>query len=184
MQSKELYFIALLPPSELAQKIHTIKEEIAKKYKSYHSLKVPEHITVIPPFRCDEDELNKMHKSVQNVSSTINPFEVQLKNFGHFGYKVMFIMANSHPQNALPDLFQALKKVFISELSFINITLNDGYTSHLTIANRDLNQSAFRKAWGEFKEREFEETFSVSSLFILNHPNNIWTPFKEFKMKG
>jgi len=182
---KELYFIALMPPPSLAEKIYSIKEEIAKKYNSKHSLKVPEHITIIPPFRCDEDQLDKVVIVVTDFSKTISSFKILLKNFGHFGHKIIFIEAFSRPENALPDLYNSLKKCFENELSFVEgLGLKDEFHSHLTIANRDLKKPEFDEVWPEFKERKFEESFRVNSLFLLNHPDNIWRSFKEFHFKN
>src|SRR5437879_352960 len=90
---KELYFLALMPPLPVAQKIHRLKEEIAEKYNSRHSLKVPEHVTLIPPFRCEDEELKVMSEAVALSLNTCSHFEIILKNFGHFNNKIIFMEA-------------------------------------------------------------------------------------------
>src|SRR4051812_40999929 len=101
---KQLYFIALLPPKALAAQIHSVKEEIAADFHSRYALKIPEHITLIPPFHCSDELLEMLSARLKNLCHKKKPFEILLKNFGHFDKSVLFIQASSQPNEAIQRL--------------------------------------------------------------------------------
>jgi 2'-5' RNA ligase len=173
--SKQLYFIALLPPDQLTKKIHSIKEEIASKFHSRYSLKIPEHVTLIPPFHCSDELLEVLITRLKSCCQTVKPFEVLLKDFGHFNKSVLFIQASSQPKEALDEVQSAFKKLFSEEFSSVKLPHNgEKFTPHVTVANKDLTKGKFKEAWLELKEREFEEKFTVKSIFLLKHVEGIW----------
>jgi 2'-5' RNA ligase len=45
---------------------------------------------------------------------------------------------------------------------------------HITIANRDLAKSDFRKAWEYFNGLEFQKQFTTSAISLLRHNNKEW----------
>ena len=56
-KNMDLYFIAIIPHSELREKIRKIKERMKSEYGAGHALKSPAHITLQMPFkRSSEDE--------------------------------------------------------------------------------------------------------------------------------
>jgi 2'-5' RNA ligase len=172
---KHLYFIALLPPHTLAMQIHFIKEEIAVKYRSKYALKIPEHITLIPPFHCSDELLETIIDRLKNLCHEKHPFEVVLRNFGQFNKSVLYIQASSHPIEAIAMLHQAVKKVLVEEFSSVKFPQNGGkFTPHLTIANKDLTKSNFKRAWEELGKKNFEAEFLVNSICLLNHVNGLW----------
>ena len=180
--NKELYFLALLPPQEMAERIHEFKKEMAEKYESRYSLKIPEHITIIPPFYCKDDDLNRLSNILKDFARSIQPFEVRLKDFGHFNSRVIFIPALSTPATALEHLYYSTKNAFQENLSFLeSLKLSDEFVSHLTIANRDLKPMHFRKAWEEFKEKKFDESFAAEHLSLLRLDEGIWKKFEDFQ---
>jgi len=181
-EKKELYFLGLLPPPDLADRIHELKKEIAEKYQSSYSLKIPEHITIIPPFYCKDDNTEKVSELLKNFVKTIPDFEVQLKNFGHFNSRVIFIPALSNPTMAMEQLYYSTKKYFEDNLSFLeSLKLNNDFVSHLTIANRDLKPMYFRQAWEQYKDKEFNESFKARHLSLLRLEDGLWKRFQEFE---
>ena len=184
-QNKELYFLALMPPQPLAEKIHELKKEIASTYHSKYSLKIPEHITIIPPFYCKDDDLENLSNFLNDFVKTIPAFGVQLKDFGHFNSRVIFIPAFSNPAPALEQLYYSTRDMFKQNLSFLeSLKLSDDFVSHLTIANRDLKPADFRNAWEQFKNKKLEESFSATHLSLLRLENGLWKRFKEFEFNN
>jgi 2'-5' RNA ligase len=172
---KQLYFIALLPPKELAAQVHSVKEEIAAKYDSRYSLKIPEHITLIPPFHCSNELFELLTARLKNLCQKEKPFEVFLNNFGHFNKSVLCIQASSQPKEAAAMLRSGVAKVFSEEFSSVKLPQNEEkFTPHMTVANKDLTKINFKKAWEEFSQLSFEEQFSVSSIYLLKHVNGLW----------
>jgi 2'-5' RNA ligase len=173
--SKQLYFIALLPPPELAKQVHSIKEEIAIKYGSRYSLKIPEHITLIPPFHCSDDLFESLIARLKNLCHEKKPFEISLKNFGQFNKSVLYIQASSQPEESLTVLHSEVAKVFSEEFSSIKLPQNaEKFAPHITIANKDLSKKNFNKAWEEFQTKTFEEQFAANSIYILKHVGGLW----------
>jgi 2'-5' RNA ligase len=172
---KQLYFIALLPPHALAEQIHSIKEEIAAKYHSRHSLKIPEHITLVPPFHCSDELIEILNAGLKKLCQEEKSFDISLNNFGHFSKSVLFIQASSQPKEALHALESALKRLFFEDFSLTKVPqIEEKFTPHLTIANKDLTKSNFTMGWEEFRNRKFEAKFPVSSIYLLKHVNGIW----------
>jgi len=172
---KQLYFIALLPPDSLAAQIHSVKEEIAAKFQSRYALRIPEHITLIPPFHCSVELLELLIARLKNLCYEEKTFTVFIQNFGHFSKSVLFIQASSQPKEALGALYRALHGLFYEEFPSVKLPQSDEkFTPHMTIANKDLTKSNFNKAWEEFGKRNFEAEFPVNSIHILKHVEGIW----------
>ena len=60
--SANLYFIALLPPVEVAEEVTEIKQFFARNYNSRAALKSPPHVTLQPPFAWEVDRLETIGK--------------------------------------------------------------------------------------------------------------------------
>jgi 2'-5' RNA ligase len=179
---KQLYFIALLPPNLLATQIHSIKEEVAAKFNSTYSLKIPEHITLIPPFHCSDELFEMLRGRLANLCQEKRPFEVFLRDFGHFSKSVLYIQASSQPKESLADLHSALVKVLSEEFSSIKFPQNEEkFTPHLTIANGDLSKKKFNEAWEVFSNRKFEERFTADAIHILKHVDKLWQSENELE---
>ena len=59
----DLYFIAIIPYSELREKVRKVKERMKAEYGAGHALKSPAHITLQMPFKrssADEAVLEEM----------------------------------------------------------------------------------------------------------------------------
>jgi 2'-5' RNA ligase len=179
----DLFFIALLPPKEIADKIIALQKEVAEKFDCRHALKSPPHITLVPPFRCN-DELEKVIiEPLRDFFSQTASFEIQLHGFSCFERnRVIFIdlVRNGH-----------LEKIYFDLQNFaddnIPVKLHEKhaqFTPHITIASRDLRKEMFREAWSEFRERAFEGAFDSSSAWLLRHSGTEWVPSSEFLFGG
>lgn len=175
-----LYFIALLPPKQLCDEIRGIKEEIRKKYKAKHALKLPAHITLHPPFRLknigEEDLITSLRKFAEEQSK----FEVYLNGFGAFPPCVIFI-DTSKPEPVLAlykELNRLMKKIVPKE----DQSKRELYP-HITLATRDLYRKTFEEAWQDFHKRKFSATFMVNKLCLFKHNGKSWDVYKEFKFR-
>lgn len=175
----DLFFIALLPPKEISDKIIVIQKEVADKYDSRHALKSPPHITLIPPFKFSGDFEKTIIEPLTDFFSHCSPFTIHLTGFGCFERnRVVFInvIKNEHLIETYHELFNVVRNNLLIELQHIH----EQFTPHLTIASRDLRKELFREAWNEFKEKTFEESFRVQTVFLLRHTGKVWIPYCEF----
>ncbi|WP_029036880.1 2'-5' RNA ligase family protein [Salinimicrobium xinjiangense] len=173
--SKALYFLALVPPNEVKEEIRQIKLEIKEKYDASHALKLPAHITIIPPFRLEKQQEGDIFKKLKLISSFQAGFTVKLKNFGHFGQRVIFIEVEN-PQPVM-DIYTKAKTYLPS--CFSNPE-DSSLHPHITLATRDLKKDKFKEAWQEFKTRTYSGSFEAISLLLFKHNGKSWDIYKEF----
>lgn len=179
---KNLYFIALIPHNELRDQIRELKEEMKERFSSKHALKSPAHITLQMPFRRTEKEEYNLIKTLKAFAKHQIPFHVDLKDFGCFTPRVLFVKVSNH--SPIQQLHKTLKEVLKSQLDFVEKDLTTNIHPHMTTATRDLSKQEFHKAWPEFEKRVFEASFTAKSLFLLKHNGKCWDINKEFLFDG
>ena len=174
-----LYLIALLPPPALRERVRLLKEELRNRYGSGHALKSPAHITLQMPFRLEPEAEGLLIKLLEGFGGLQQPFLMELQGFGCFPPRVLFIrIGDPGPVTALES---ALRLALAKETA-LEIPPSDlPFHPHMTIATRDLEEPAFKRAWAEFKDRPFREVFEASSLFLLKHNGQSWGIFREFR---
>ncbi|REL24285.1 2'-5' RNA ligase family protein [Rhodohalobacter sp. SW132] len=175
---KNLYLIALIPPENLRESVRQLKLEMKEQYNASHALKAPAHITLQMPFRREEDVELHLIETLQKFSSIIEPFEVKINGFDAFPPRVIFLKIVNHEPIVI--LHSNLNRLLEDKLEFTERELNLEIHPHLTIATRDLTKKMFHKAWPEFRERDFESSFSADRLHLLKHSGKEWEFFKEF----
>ena len=178
-RSKQLFFIALLPPDEVQQFVNQIKQHFAEIYNSRAAQKSPPHITLQPPFEWQLEELPALEQKLQEFAQTQAPIPITLNGFGAFRPRVIYINVLKTPEllGGQKDLMNYLE----SSLSIIDpVSKNRPFAPHLTVAFRDLSKQNFRKAWSEFEQRKLHFEFTVFQLTLLNHNGRRWEIRKEF----
>lgn len=175
------YFIAILLPEDLTEKIRLIQKEFSTKYDSKRQLKIPVHITLIPPFKADEDIEQTILSALHEFVETEQSFTIGLRNFGNFRRKVVYIDVVEDPK--LIQLKQNLDRFILNETELGLKQEYSGFHPHVTVANRDLSFQMFVKAWKEFSERKFDATFSVDGICLLKHNGSIWEILQDSSFK-
>ncbi len=154
---KSLFFLALLPPQDLQQKVKEIKLEFAECYQSRHALKSPPHITLFPPFRwlwADVGQLDCLSKFCR----TVTPIPVELNGFGAFAPKVIYIKPLRTPQ--LLDVYDRLQCFLETKLNLTDpMAKKRAFSPHITVAHRDLTPERYKAAWAEFQGRSLQASF-------------------------
>lgn len=167
-----LYFIALIPPYDLQEQIHKLKLEFSEKYGAKHALKLPAHISLQIPFKFSENEEGKLIEVLKDTAKAQNSFRVDLKDFGRFNQKVIFINIEDH--ESIKELHSNLHRVLSENLKFSKRENFPKIHPHITIATRDLHYSRFPEAWAEFKNRDFIASFSAKNFSLLKHDGKSW----------
>jgi len=57
------------------------------------------------------------------------------------------------------------------------------FNPHMSIAHRDLDKNLFPDAWKEFKNKEYQRSFSFKKLSLLKHNGRSWDINEEFKFE-
>jgi 2'-5' RNA ligase len=174
-----LYFIAVVPPEDIREKVKGIKEYIAENYNSNHALRSPAHITLHMPFKWKEKKLelliNELTASVRHKT----PFKIKLKGYDSFAPRVIFI--DVEESDRLYELKTSVERA-MKNLHILNIDYKEKpFHPHMTVAFRDLRKAKFWEAWKEFESRDFEEEFDTESIVLLKHNGKIWEVFQEFE---
>lgn len=173
-----LYFIALIPPLKLRERIKALKEEMRDRFDAKHALKSPAHITLQMPIKQDKNLEPHMEESLQRFAQTQKPFSVALSGFDHFEHRVIFVRVANH--EPVLELHQRLLPVLREELKIKEHELSTKIHPHMTIATRDLKRYAFLEAWPAFETRAFEDSFMVEGIFLLKHNGKHWEVYREF----
>ena len=86
-----MYFIALVLPEELNQKVLQWKNLMHDRYNCKVGLKSPAHITLVPPFWMDEGKETSLLADIDSIATTISSFIIKTKNFSAFQPRTIFI---------------------------------------------------------------------------------------------
>ena len=178
MDKKKLFFIALIPHLSLREEIRLLKEEMKLNFNAQHALKSPAHVTLQMPFRKIEENESQMIIQLKNFAAKQNKFNIDLLDFGCFSPRVIFINIVDH--KPIINLHKKFNNLLINQLEFNKKEINQIIYPHLTIATRDLSKEMFHKAWLNYKEKKFENSFKVNSIFLLKHNDKYWDIHKEF----
>jgi 2'-5' RNA ligase len=167
------YFIGLVPPSPILEQGWQWKQYFKVEFNSKAALNSPPHVTLHMPFEWRTEKENKLIEQLHAFSHTQSSFELELKNFGCFPPRVIFI--NVVESGALTQLQSSLIRFCKTELNLFNANrLDQPYHPHLTVAFRDLKKAVFPKAWAFAKDLTFEGKFFCREIALLKHNGRIW----------
>lgn len=176
-----LWFIALIPPEEIAREVTAFKKLAASRYHSKKALTSPAHITLQPPFAWPENRLGELTGALEALAVTCIPFEQELRGFDCFRPRVVFV--NIVLNENLQDLAARIKSLLTPLLDPGQID-NRPYHPHMTVAYKDLEPRQFFRAWEFFSQQPFHRKFTANALFLLRHDSGIWNPVREFRFGG
>lgn len=174
-----LYFIAILPPSDIANEVQSVKKEFVDKYNSKEAYGKPPHFTLQPPFRVPEKFEEIIIPELTYFAKTQSSFTVRLSGFNHFRDDVIYIDVENPAE--MKSLHNDLTIYLQQQLDFSDEMIrHKNLTPHMTVAYRDLSAENFQKAWKEFCSRSFDYSFHVNSIFLLKHNGKQWQRHHEF----
>jgi len=176
-----LYFIAILPPSNIRNEIRSFKEGIKNDFGVKHALKLPAHITVQIPFRISGKQETVLLERLKAFSNELIPFEVALDGFGRFSKNVIFVNVLNH----LPfiKVHSKLQEMLTSFIDLKSHEISSKIHPHLTIAVRDLKRSDFPAIWNRFETKKYNNSFTAKDLTLLKHNGHTWDVIECFNFK-
>ena len=167
-----LYFIAIVPPEPIKSSILNLKQHCLEQYKSKAALKSPAHITLHMPFRWNPLKEEQLKTTLQRISSATPTFDIELKNFGAFEPRVIYVdVLMSESLTGLKHEIMSASKLTWKLFDHIQ---ERPFHPHMTIAFRDLKKPEFAKAWAEFVNRDFTQLFKAHEITLLKHNGTFW----------
>ncbi len=177
MKNQTLYFIAIIPAEPLRKQVNALKEDISQAYHTFHALKAPPHITLIPPFTITSQKEHIITNFIAECVCSWTSFEVSIMDYGAFTPKVIYL--DIAKNDTLIRLQRWLKEKCAKDLG-IGMDKGLPFHPHMTLAFRDLSPQMFGKAWQRYKAEKFRADFGVMSLFLLKHTGLSWEIAREF----
>jgi 2'-5' RNA ligase len=175
------YFIALVPPSPVLEQAQQWKEYFKLEFNTKAALNSPPHITLHMPFEWKSTKENVLTERIAVFAQTQKPFHVELKNFGCFDPRVIFIQVVENKE--LLTLQSTLARFCKTELNLFNANrLDQPYHPHLTVAFRDLKKVFFLKAWAFVRDLDFNARFTCRELVLMKHDGNVWQQGRSFPL--
>lgn len=165
-----LYFLAIIPPEPWRGKVTELKKEFSK-YHSYHALKSPPHITMIPPFKMNSGQEAEFIGQLDHFSAGQQVFDLNVGDFRAFRPRVIYL--DIDVSVSLRSLHEALLDSFDSVIEDKPKQMNR-FHPHMTIAFRDLTKPMFFKAWETYRDRKFAFSFKVDAIYLLKHNGKYW----------
>jgi 2'-5' RNA ligase len=176
-----LYFIALPLNEKVDESIRKIQWEFSTRYESSRQLKIPPHITLIPPFESENSFLEGLKVLIESVCLHQPTLSIRLNGFGTFREKVVY--AGVEKTVELIQLQEKIQTKMVEQLGFKKKSYFNDFTPHVTVANRDLTPENFQKAKKEFMDRPFHATFIAHHILIYIYEQGVWKLFQHFSLK-
>lgn len=159
------YFLAIVIPSPLFEKIEAVKQDLFLQHNLKGALRSPAHITLHRPFVWQEEKENVLIGKLQSFKFELE-FNIYLENFSFFEPRVIYVDVLSNPQ--LDLLHNQLKNFAKKELRLFN-EADDlrGFHPHITVASRDLKKQKFYELKSQFENEQLIGSFVYRSFCLL-----------------
>ena len=168
----QMYFIAIVLPQPLNEKVLKYKQMMLEKYNCKVGLKSPAHITLIPPFWMEEEKGKPLISDIDSLSSYLHSFTISTNNFSAFKPATIFIALT--PNEKLNEVKKATDDVFKNNSSYNMKIDTRPFHPHITIATRDLFRKSFFEIWPWFAEKKFLEEWTAEGISLLRHNKKNW----------
>jgi 2'-5' RNA ligase len=167
------YLLMISLSDEDTKAIGRIKWQYRERYGCSKAANLKAHITMANfcQFGINEPSIiNLFHRFCQSFL----PVEVNLKGFGHFTNKTIYI--NVHKQASIIEIVKGLKTKMKGKLKVINSLKPKFITKslHVTIA-RDMTEKQYQQAWQEWQNEAFDSQFLVKDITLLRRQIDITT---------
>lgn len=167
-----LYFIALVLPPPLDEQVKAWKLVMQRNFNCNAALKSPAHITLIPPFRLEENSEEDLTGFLDSFASRQQSFSTWTHHFAAFKPRTIFI--DVKPSHQLTFLKKQLDQAILNKPEWNIKTDERPFHPHITIANRDLLKTDFAAAWQLVEKQEFIESWKAEGISLLKHNKKNW----------
>jgi 2'-5' RNA ligase len=176
-----LYLVALLPPEPVFSQTWALKQEVHGLTGSRNAVRLPPHITLLPPFREGADFEQHCAAALAAFAAEEVAFGVALDGFAWFGDRTLFVRVREGA--ALRAFHARLMTWCAAHLPQVRPE-NRPYTPHLTLATRDLPPAQVPQLRALFGARPYAAAFVVRALTLFRHDGQQWQPCATFSLSG
>jgi 2'-5' RNA ligase len=176
--TKRKYFIAILLPEELANRVIEVQEKLSSAYGTVGADRSPPHITLHRPFEWKMEKERALKKSLSSFSFQ-QKFQVRLNGFGFFEPRVAFIRVE--PNVTLSGLYAGLTSFAAEKLGLLNEMEDErGFLPHVTLASRKLKK-VFPEIREEYADMPFLYEFRCEKFSLLKLEKK-WMSIADFQL--
>jgi len=157
--------IAILIPEEIAKEISSIQQ----KYKNEEwNIALPPHITLVPPMEVTE-LTPEMLEALEKETKVTGPFNIDLKEIGHFQNEYFVIYQNVEVSPSLAGLADEL--TVVSKTFAVSMKEYKEFHPHMTLSN-DLNEEEFKDRYPRIEKKIVERSFVCNRIALLLREQN------------
>jgi len=169
-----LFYIAIDCPPAIDEKIEGMKEYMEREYGCKAARKSPAHLTIVPPFRAEDELQTELAGFVTTYNVGVVPFDIKLKDYGQFAERVLFVDVE-RPNEALNTLEKECMAEFSEKFPMIIFGMKPDFNPHVTIATRDIPEGALANAKRYFEENHpVDLSFEAKELSLFRLENGWW----------
>jgi len=169
-----LFYIAIDCPPAIDEKIEGMKEYMEREYGCKAARKSPAHLTIVPPFRAEDELQTELNGFVTTYNVGVVPFDIKLKDYGQFADRVLFVDVE-RPNEALNTLEKECMAEFGDKFPMIIFGMKPDFNPHVTIATRDIPEGALANAKRYFEENHpVDLSFEAKELSLFRLENGWW----------
>ncbi len=169
-----LFYIAIECPAEINDQVEAMKNYMEKNYGCVAAKKSPAHLTIVPPFRAEDELIGELTNYVQTFNMGLVPFTIKLNNYGQFGERVLYIDVES-PNTSLINLEKECMDEFSEKFPGIIFGMKPEFNPHVTIATRDIPEGALTTARNYFEHHyPVNMEFTTTNLTLYRLENGWW----------
>lgn len=173
---KALFFVAIVIPDPAAREIRSLQQYAATQFSSHAALRLPPHITLVPPFIAGENQTDQVVNALGLVAHVQARFNVDLQGFGYFGKKVIYINVTAEADLGA----QASGLIDALQQSGLPVKTEERlYHPHITVAYKDLKPEFFDRAITYYRETGFARKFEVQGYTLLRKDGGGWKQFRD-----
>lgn len=175
---RSLYLLALLAPEPVAADIWALKHEVHQLTGSRNALRLPPHITLLPPMTQDEAFEAGCVAALEAFAATRAPFQVAVEGFAWFGNRTLFVHVH---EGAVHAFHAELTAWCAAHLPAVRPETRP-FTPHLTLATRDLPPAQVPALRELFARRAYRARFTVQDFTLFRHNGQRWEPRATFAL--
>lgn len=176
---KPLYLVALLLPEPALSEVWALKQEVYQRTGSRNAVRLPPHITLVPPLRQSPDFEDKARQALAAFAAKQRPFRVVIRDFAWFGNRTLFVrVPEDEGVRAFHAALQAWCAAQLPEVPHETLP----FTPHVTLATRDLPAEQVPELRVLFASRTYAATFQVAAFQLFRHDGQQWQMVQTFAL--
>ena len=169
-----LFYIAIECPPAIDEKIEVMKSYMEQEYGCKAARKSPAHLTIVPPFRAEDELEAELSNFVTTYNMGMLPFDIKLKDYGQFAERVLFVDVE-RPNETLVALEKETMHEFSEKFPGIIFGMKPDFNPHVTIATRDIPEGTLEKAKRYLEENhKVDLAFEAKELSLFRLDNGWW----------